>query len=217
MEKILSNIVDAFWNTTIGGVHIYVYLTITVLALIIIYKPLKICYKIQKELEPIDWDGCMDSEDEKKEKETSCSSGIPNIFSCKHDFSEIKSGGESSIVASTGEHTVANSCGQSSVAASTGSTSLANNNAQNSIVASTGEHTVANSCGQSSIVASTGSHSVANSCGQSSVSVNTGEHTVANSSREFCLCKHRKFFYIHKYRGRFCGNSNWYRIVRKGE
>jgi len=66
MEKILSNIVDAFWNTTIGGVHIYVYLTITVLALIIIYKPLKICYKIQKELEPIDWDGCMDSEDEKK-------------------------------------------------------------------------------------------------------------------------------------------------------
>lgn len=68
MEKILSNIVDAFWNTTIGGVHIYVYLTITVLALIIIYKPLKICYKIQKELEPIDWDGCMDSEDEKKKK-----------------------------------------------------------------------------------------------------------------------------------------------------
>ena len=48
MEKILSNIVDAYWNTTIGGVHIHVYLTITVLALIIIYKPLKICYKFRK-------------------------------------------------------------------------------------------------------------------------------------------------------------------------
>lgn len=184
MEKILSNIVDAFLNTTIGGVHIYVYLTITVLALIIIYKPLKICYKIQKELEPIDWDGCMDSEDEKKEKETSCSSGVPNIFSCKHDFSEIKSGGESSIVAITGRCSGVNNRGKSSVAASTGSTSLANNNAQNSIVASTGEHTVANSCGQSSIVASTGSHSVANSCGQSSVSVNTGNSSISISTEE---------------------------------
>ena len=71
MEKISFNIVDIFCNTTIGGVHIFVYLTITVLALIILYKPLKKCYKIQKELEPIDWDGGMDSEDEiKEEKET---------------------------------------------------------------------------------------------------------------------------------------------------
>lgn len=201
MEKILSNIVDAYWNTTIGDVHIFVFLTITVIALIILYKPLKICYKIQKELEPIDWDGVMDSEEEIKEKEeTSSSSGVPNIFSCIHDFSDIKSGGESSIIAITGRCSGVNNRGKSSVAASTGSTSLANNNAQNSIVASTGENTVANSCGQSSIVASTG-------------------RTYGSKQlwREFCLCKHRKFFYIHKYRGRFCGNSNWYRIVRKGE
>lgn len=112
MEKILSNIVDAYWNTTIGDIRIFVILTITVLALIILYKPLKICYKIQKELEPIDWDGCMDSEDEKKEKETSCSSGVPNIFSCKHDFSEIKSGGESSIVAITGRCSGVNNRGK---------------------------------------------------------------------------------------------------------
>lgn len=184
MEKILSNIVDVYWNTTIGDVRIFVFLTITVIALIILYKPLKICYKIQKELEPIDWDGCMDSEDEIKEKETSCSSGVPNIFSCKHDFSEIKSGGESSIVAITGRCSGVNNRGKSSVVASTGNHSLANNNAQNSIVASTGEHTVANSCGQSSIVACTGSHSAANICGQSSVVVNTGEHTVANSYGE---------------------------------
>lgn len=184
MEKILSNIVDAYWNTTIGDVRIFVYLTITVLALLILYKPLKLCYKIQKELEPIDWDGGMDSDDEIKETETSCSSGVPNIFSCIHDFSEIKSGGENSIVAITGRCSGINSSGKSSVAASTGNYSLANNNAQNSIVASTGEDTVANSCGQSSIVACTGSHSVANSCGQSSVAVNTGEHTVANSYGE---------------------------------
>lgn len=184
MEKILSDIVDAYWNTTIGDVRIFVFLTIAVLALIILYKPLKKCYKIQKELEPIDWDGGMDSEDEIKEKETSCSSGDHNIFSCIHDFSEIKSGGKSSIVAITGRCSGINSRGKSSVAASTGNYSLANNNAQNSIVASTGEDTVANSCGQSSIVACTGSHSVANSCAQSSVAVNTGEHTVANSYGE---------------------------------
>ena len=73
MEKISFNIVDIFCNTTIGGVHIFVYLTITVLALIILYKPLKKCYKIQKELEPIDWDVVLDIEDEikeEKEKET---------------------------------------------------------------------------------------------------------------------------------------------------
>lgn len=120
MEKILSNIVDAYWNTTIGDVRIFVYLTITVLALLILYKPLKLCYKIQKELEPIDWDGGMDSDDEIKETETSCSSGVPNIFSCIHDFSEIKSGGENSIVASTGRCSGINSSGKSSVAASTG-------------------------------------------------------------------------------------------------
>lgn len=184
MDKLSFNIVDIYCNTTIGGVHIFVYLTITVLALIILYKPLKLCYKIQKELEPIDWDGGMDSEDEIKETETSCSSGVPNIFSCIHDFSEIKSGGENSIVAITGRCSGINSRGKSSIAASTGNYSLANNNAQNSIVASTGEDTVANSCGQSSIVACTGSRSVANSCAQSSVAVNTGEHTVANSYGE---------------------------------
>lgn len=73
MDKLLLNGVDAYWNTTIGDIRIFVILTITVLALIILYKPLKTCYKIQKELEPIDWDGGMDSEDEikeEKEKET---------------------------------------------------------------------------------------------------------------------------------------------------
>ena len=184
MEKILSNIVDAYWNTTIGDVRIFVYLTITVLALLILYKPLKLCYKIQKELEPIDWDGGMDSDDEIKETETSCSSGVPNIFSCIHDFSEIKSGGENSIVAITGRCSGINSSGKSSVAASTGNYSLANNNAQNSIVASTGEDTVANSCGQSSVAVNTGEHTVANSYGESSVAVNTGNSSISISTEE---------------------------------
>ena len=184
MEKILSNIVDAYWNTTIGDVRIFVYLTITVLALIILYKPLKLCYKIQKELEPIDWDGGMDSEDEIKETETSCSSGVPNIFSCIHDFSEIKSGGENSIVAITGRCSGINSRGKSSIAASTGNYSLANNNAQNSIVACTGSRSVANSCAQSSVAVNTGEHTVANSYGESSVAVNTGNSSISISTEE---------------------------------
>lgn len=185
MEKILSNILDIYWNTTIGDVRIFVFLTIAVLALLILYKPLKLCYKIQKELEPIDWDGCMDSEDEIKEKEeTSCSSGDHNIFSCIHDFSEIKSGGESSIVAITGRCSGINSRGKSSVAASTGNYSLANNNAQNSIVACTGSHSVANSCAQNSVAVNTGEHTVANSYGESSVAVNTGNSSISISTEE---------------------------------
>ena len=185
MEKILSNIVDAYWNTTIGDVRIFVFLTIAVLALIILYKPLKICYKIQKEMEPIDWDGGMDSEDEIKEKEeTSSSSGVPNIFSCIHDFSDIKSGGEYSIVAITGRCSGVNSRGKSSVAASTGNHSVANNNAQNSIVACTGSHSVANSCAQNSVAVNTGEHTVANSYGESSVAVNTGNSSISISTKE---------------------------------
>ena len=184
MEKILSDIVDAYWNTTIGDVRIFVFLTIAVLALIILYKPLKKCYKIQKELEPIDWDGGMDSEDEIKEKETSCSSGVPNIFSCIHDFSEIKSGGESSIVAITGRCSGVNSRGKSSVAASTGEHTVANSSGQSSIVACTGSHSVANSCGKSSVVVNTGEHTVANSYGQSSVVVNTGNSSISISTEE---------------------------------
>ena len=185
MEKILSNIVDAYWNTTIGDVRIFVFLTITVLALLILYKPLKLCYKIQKELEPIDWDGYMDSEDEIKEKEeTSCSSGDHNIFSCIHDFSEIKSGGESSIVASTGEDTVANSCGQSSIVACTGSHSVANSCAQSSVAVNTGEHTVANSYGESSVAVNTGNSSISISTEEGSVAIVTGKESFARANRK---------------------------------
>lgn len=167
MEKILSNIVDAYWNTTIGDVRIFVFLTIAVLALIILYKPLKICYKIQKEMEPIDWDGGMDSEDEIKEKEeTSSSSGVPNIFSCIHDFSDIKSGGENSIVACTGNHSVANSCGQSSV------------------VVNTGEHTVSNSYGESSVSVNTGNSSISISTKEGSVAIVTGKESFARANRK---------------------------------
>lgn len=184
MEKILSNIVDTYWNTTIGDVRIFVFLTIAVLALLILYKPLKLCYKIQKELEPIDWDGGMDSEDEIKETETSCSSGVPNIFSCIHDFSEIKSGGENSIVASTGEDTVANSCGQSSIVACTGSHSVANSCAQNSVAVNTGEHTVANSYGESSVAVNTGNSSISISTEEGSVAIVTGKESFARAKRK---------------------------------
>lgn len=144
MEKILSNIVDTYWNTTIGDVRIFVFLTIAVLALLILYKPLKLCYKIQKELEPIDWDGCMDSEDEIKEKEeTSCSSGDHNIFSCIHDFSEIKSGGESSIVAITGRYSGINSRGKSSVAVNTGNSSISISTEEGSVAIVTGKESFA--------------------------------------------------------------------------
>lgn len=166
MEKILSNIVDAYWNTTIGDVRIFVYLTITVLALLILYKPLKLCYKIQKELEPIDWDGGMDSEDEIKETETSCSSGVPNIFSCIHDFSEIKSGGENSIVAITGRCSGINSRGKSSVAVNTG------------------EHTVANSYGESSVAVNTGNSSISISTEEGSVAIVTGKESFARAKRK---------------------------------
>lgn len=158
---------DAYWNTTIGDVRIFVFLTITVLALLILYKPLKLCYKIQKELEPIDWDGYMDSEDEIKEKEeTSCSSGGHNIFSCIHDFSEIKSGGESSIVSSTGRCSGINSRGKSSVAACTGS------------------HSVANSCAQSSVAVNTGNSSISISTEEGSVAIVTGKESFARANRK---------------------------------